>query len=198
MKRARVSTLLLVAIIGVNAYIIALPVLPVVGFWFRSNHSSAASALQEKVRAAQPAPGSTEAAAIKQAGSRILIPSMLLDEPFYTGKDERTLNKGLWLRPTGSTPDKGGNTVIVGHRFTYANPRGTLYFLDKMRVGDNIALYWQGKKYVYTVKEIGVVPDTATEIETPTDKPRLTIYTCTPLWNPVDRLVVIADLVEEP
>ena len=55
-------------------------------------------------------------------------------------------------------------------------------------------------EYLYTVTEIKEVPASAIEIEAPTDTARLTLYTCTPLWNPVNRLVVIAELekVTEP
>jgi sortase (surface protein transpeptidase) len=35
-------------------------------------------------------------------------------------------------------------------------------------------------------------------IEVPTTDTRLTLYTCTPLWNPQNRLVVIATPKEKP
>jgi sortase A len=168
-----------------------------VNFWYRSRHSTTAHTLAAKVTATSVQPDSTEARAIQQAGDRLIIPSMLLDAALHTGKDARTLNKGLWLRPVGSTPDKGGNTVIAGHRFTYTNPHGTLYFLDKVHPDDKLAVYWHGKKYTYQVREVKIVPPTETSIEAPTSHSRLTIYTCTPLWNPIDRLVVIADEIKE-
>jgi len=49
---------------------------------------------------------------------------------------------------------------------------------------------------VYTVDRIKQVTATAVEIEAPTARPTLTLYTCTPLWNPKDRLVVTATLQE--
>jgi sortase A len=119
---------------------------------------------------------------------------MLLDEPVFEGKTQATLSKGLWRRPHGSTPAKENNTVIVGHRLTYTNPRGSLYHLDKVRAGDSIGVTWDNKKYLYTVVEIKVVKADETAVEAPTDTPRLTIYTCTPLWLPKDRLVVVAEL----
>ncbi|MET1033370.1 MAG: class E sortase, partial [Candidatus Saccharimonadales bacterium] len=120
------------------------------------------------------------------------IPSLLLDQRINEGNDASTLAKGLWRRPQTSTPASGGNTVIVGHRLTYSNPRGTLYHLDKVQTGDSIGITWAGKNYAYTVREVKVVTAAAIEIEEPTTKPQLTIYTCTPLWLPRDRLVVIA------
>jgi sortase (surface protein transpeptidase) len=39
------------------------------------------------------------------------------------------------------------------------------------------------------------VPPDQTQIEAPTTDARLTIFTCTPLWLPKDRLVVVAERV---
>lgn len=119
---------------------------------------------------------------------------MQLDAEVFEGASIYTLNKGLWHRPNTSTPDKGGNTVIAGHRFTYTNPHGILYYLDKVSMGDEIGLYWNNVRYLYKVTEIKVVEPTAVQIEDNTADARLTIYTCTPLWSPHQRLVVIAKL----
>jgi sortase A len=188
MQRLRhINTALLIAIVCINGYIIALPVLPGLLFWMERHTGQETTQLEQKITKAA---GNDVPTA---EGDQLIIPSMLLDQPVHTGRDARTLRQGLWLRPQGSTPDKGGNTVIVGHRFTYTNPRGTLYHLDKVRPGDSIGLTWQGKAYTYTVRDVKVVKANAVSIEAPTDTPQLTIYTCTPLWLPKDRLVVIAE-----
>ena len=100
--------------------------------------------------------------------------------------------------PHTSTPDKGGNTVLVGHRFTYKNPEGVFYHLDKVQLGDAITLHWQGNAYDYEVAEIKVVPANEISVEDNTAEPQLTIYTCTPLWSVKNRLVIIAKPLEEP
>jgi LPXTG-site transpeptidase (sortase) family protein len=183
-----INTGLLLVIIGINLYIIALPLFPIAWFYIQSKSPDAKLNLQSIIdsKPQNSHPAST--------ANRLVIPAMLLDEPFFQGNDARTLNQGLWLRPQGITPDKNGNTIIAGHRFTYTNPRGNFYSLDKLKAGDDIALFWQGKKYIYTVSQIKQVPATATEIEQPSDHPQLTLYTCTPLWNPKDRLVIVAKL----
>lgn len=84
--------------------------------------------------------------------------------------------------------------MLVGHRFTYANPNGVFYHLDKLQKNDEIALTWQGKRYVYEVHDIKTVEPSETNIEAPTNEDILTLYTCTPLWNPTKRLVVQARL----
>lgn len=103
------------------------------------------------------------------------------------------LHYGVWRLPYTSTPDKGGNTVLVGHRFTYTEPQGVFYFLDKIRVGDAITVYWQGKPYEYVVMSTSVVPPTDLAVEAQTTTPRLTLYTCTPLWTAQNRLIVVAE-----
>jgi LPXTG-site transpeptidase (sortase) family protein len=193
MKLSRINTLLLVAIILINGYIVVLPLIPGMLFWLEKRDHTRQSQLEKSIHT----PLSNDKNDTKPSREhRLTIPSMLLDEVVHDGPDARTLRKGLWRRPAASTPDKESNTVVVGHRLTYTDPKGTLYNLDKVRVGDSIGLTWNGKKYLYKVTQTKVVKASTTEIEAPTDKPRLTIYTCTPLWLPKDRLVVIAELQE--
>ncbi len=167
-------------------YIIAAPYLPQLGWW--AAHDSPIRNIVHKP---------TPVAPVKQEvkGDRLFIPSMELDEAVYGG-DKTSLRKGVWKLPHTSTPDNGGNTVVVGHRFTYKNPKGVFYHLDKVKKGDPITLHWQGKAYDYRVTDIKVVPANDVSVEQNTLGPRLTIYTCTPLWSVKNRLVIIAEPVE--
>lgn len=193
MKLSRVNTTLLVAIILVNGYTVALPLLPGIAFWLQTRNTDSAQKLEKAIQEPSRPGGTAQPGAVQ---NRLTIPRMLLDEPIFDGKSASTLRKGLWRRPHTSTPDKESNTVIVGHRLTYTNPQGSLYHLDKVRTGDSIGVTWDNEKYIYTVTETKVVKADETAVEAPTDKPRLTIYTCTPLWLPKDRLVVVAELEE--
>lgn len=194
-KLRAVNNLLLLAIIVVNGYVILAPIAPglLFGVW---NHGGARQRqLQSKVTTKTGQPVAPASGA--QQPNEVIIPSMLLDQPVLEGPQSdmyRILDKGIWHWPLSSTPDKGGNTVLLGHRFTYTNPRGVLYFLNKVKVGDTIGVTWSRARYVYTVTRIHTVPPTDTTVTAPTDKPTLTIYTCTPLWQPHDRLVVTAEL----
>lgn len=58
-----------------------------------------------------------------------------------------------------------------------------------------IGVVWAGKSYEYKVSNIQVVPPSQTAILAQTSQPELTLYTCTTLLNPVNRLVVTADLI---
>jgi len=126
-------------------------------------------------------------------GNRLVIPKIGVNVEIVEGKDERALYRGIWHYPTTSTPDRGGNTVLTGHRFQYlAGPR-TLYLLDQMRVGNVIIVYWKGTEYDYVVRERKIVNPNAVEVLDSTPNAQLTIFTCTPLFTTKQRLVLIAD-----
>ncbi len=187
MKLAHVNTALLIAILVVCTYIVALPFVPMVTFWVASKSNQATQL------AAQLHPPKASVVAVPK-DNRLIIPSMLLDTPIVEGKTIAALHSGAWRRPNTSTPDKGGNTVIAAHRFTYTNPHGVFYYLNKIYLGDEVGVFWNGKRYLYKVTSVSQVPPTQTAIEDNTDTAQLTLYTCTPLWLPKDRLVVVAIL----
>ncbi len=188
MKLAHANTTLLGAILLVCGYIVVMPLVPILTFWFESHTTSRLQMLGSELHV----PLSKESA--MPEGNRLVIPAMLLDAPINEGQTMAALHSGTWRRPNTSTPDKGSNTVIVAHRFTYTDPRGPFYFLNNMQVGDEIGIFWQGKRYIYKVNATNVVHPDQASIENPTSDARLTLYTCTPLWLPKDRLVVTAEL----
>lgn len=195
MNFKKINNLLIVLIVLVNGYVLLAPLTPQVLFWWQSRSGNKATALAQAVYSQPPAQSNAPDAVVEPNG--LIIPSMLLDQPIYEGsiKDTyKTLDKGIWHWPNGSSPDKGGNTVLLGHRFTYTQPKGVLYFLNKVAVGDDIAVTWNNTRYVYKVSEVKVVKPSDTSILAATPDSRLTIYTCTPLWKPTERLVVIAEL----
>lgn len=116
-----------------------------------------------------------------------------MQEQVYEGQTEAALRNGVWHRPKTSTPEKGSNTVLAGHRFTYSDP-AVFYHLDKVKLHDEIILYWNKQKYIYQVTQIKEVSPTAIETENPTVRDTLTLYTCAPLWTSKNRMVVIANL----
>jgi len=183
MKLSRVNTGLLVAIIAINSYLILSPLWPKVSFWLDRHDTKHIQQLSHAIHTTPPQ---------GIMANQLIIPSMGFQESIYESRDQSALHKGLWRRPLTSTPDKGNNTVIIGHRFTYTNPRGVFYNLDKVHVGDELGVVWNQKMYRYKVTTVQQVPATAIKVEAPTDTPTLTLYTCTPLWLPKDRLVVTA------
>lgn len=173
--------LLFVAIVLINGYVLLAP------FWPNVTY---------RVKAATTAPiPETDFAKLDRTSNHLVVPRLRLDTPILDNPDASTLDRGLWRRPNTSTPDKGSNTVMSGHRWVYNNPTSAVFYnLDKVKTGDKAVAVWDGKIYVYKVTEIKTVPPTAIEVEGPSTDNRLTLYTCTPLWTATNRLVVSAEL----
>jgi LPXTG-site transpeptidase (sortase) family protein len=190
-KLSRINSILLLLIILVNGYVLLAPLAPLGWFWWE-HRAGMEIKLSQQIRIIKD--GST-ARIQKPMPNTLIVPSMLLNQPILEGTNMyAVLAKGIWHWPYGSTPDRGGNTILIGHRFTYTNPRGVFYFLNNVGVGDEIGITWNNKPYIYRVAEIEVVAPSDVHIIMPTSRPTLTLYTCTPLWLPKDRLVVIAQL----
>jgi LPXTG-site transpeptidase (sortase) family protein len=130
--------------------------------------------------------------------NRIVIPSAYIDQSIVEGSDLGVIEMGGSWRKNfwTASPKDTGNTVIVGHRFTYTQPEGAFYHLDKVRVGDKLAVYWQGEELLYGVTDIREVAPDALYVEQNTPDRTLTLYTCTPLVTAERRLVVVAKPVE--
>jgi LPXTG-site transpeptidase (sortase) family protein len=117
-----------------------------------------------------------------------------VDGNIYEGQDMQVMNKGIWRRPNSSTPDNGGNTVLVAHRYLYLSGPNTFYHLNKLRFGEEFEIYWEGKLYRYQIISIEEVEPNRLDIEDNTVEPIVTLYTCTGL-NASKRLVVQAKLI---
>lgn len=190
----RTNNTLFALIVVINLYIITAPLLPQVTFWWDAHRTNKRAQLQQlinkpKVAAARPGPDT--------GPNRIIIPAMMLNQQTLEGPESDWFNilyKGIWRWPGSSTPDEGGNTVFLSHRFSYTGPRGAFYYLNKLQIGNEIGVVWNGKTYTYSVVSSQIVPPTDTGIENNTSDAQITLFTCTPLWHPVDRLVVVAKL----
>lgn len=189
----RVNYAIVVLICVINVYTLILPFIPSITFWFAQKGSSLIPS-GSNLAGASGVSDSKGPNLGNLSGDKLIIPSIGLSETVHTGDSEKTVNLGPWMRPNTSTPDRGSNTVIVGHRFSYQSP-SVFYHLDKMKQGDRFLVYWQGKEYDYEVTETKVVRKTQVEIESPSKGPILTLYTCTPIWTAKDRLVVVAKLI---
>lgn len=178
----KINTLLLISIVLLNAYVIVTPFLPQVTY-------QVAQVFSEPVQAETP----EQRAEISRDTDHVVIPKIGLDQKIWFGDNEKLVNKGVWHIPHSSTPDKGSNTVLVGHRFSYKDP-AVFYHLDKVSVGDPIVVAYSGKLYTYRVNETKIVKPTDVYVEEATDDDVLTLYTCHPLWSTKERLVLTAKL----
>lgn len=172
-------------------YLVSAPFLPSAWWWVSHVNN------RPNLNAVQVSKNSAPTSAPISSGYWLDIPRLDLHQQIYTGPSEYEVNKGVWHIWGTSTPDQGSNTVMAGHRFTYTNPKGVFYFLDKLQLNDRITVDWSGSEYTYRVSTIQTVQPTDVAIQDPTADSRLTLYTCTPLWSAKDRLVVTATLVSK-
>jgi sortase A len=177
-----------VVVISLCLYVIAAPFLPQLAWWAHHNAPSPIKSLVGNnsvvVKDTDPIPDSDQ----------LIIPSIDMKEEIHIG-GLWLLNKGVLFRDHTSVPSEKKNTVLVGHRFMYNTQAAVFYHLDKIKVGDEITVYWDKVRYTYRVSGIAIVDPSQVSIEDPTATPTLTLYTCTPLWTSKQRLVVSADLI---
>ena len=127
----------------------------------------------------------------------LIIPKIGVKIPIVEGVSEKALNKGAWRLPETSTPEKGSNTVITGHRWLYRPPsEKTFYLLDKLETGDTFKITWNGKDYNYKIIGVSIVLPKDVWVLNASEKSIVTLITCTPLFSTEKRLVVKGELVE--
>lgn len=188
---------LILALIGAGGLF-----LPFVPFWFSEDLDT----LQQLADASTPAPISVPASSsataqrpdpeLRNVANRLSIAGLSINMPLFESASASVLAKGGWVFPGTSTPDRGGNTVVFGHRFRYLPPiSNTFFHLDKIAKGDEMAVAWKGAVYRYRVSDVKIIEPTDFSVLEPTDRPTITLITCAPLFSTKQRLVVIADLV---
>ena len=130
--------------------------------------------------------------------NRVIIAKIGVNAPIIDSADgDYGLSRGAWRLPECSSPDKGGNTVITGHRFKYLPSSNlTFYLFHKLKVGDIVLIIWQEEKYYYKIKDIKIIEPTDFSILEPTKKSTLTLFTCDPIYSQKNRLVVIGELMK--
>ena len=121
----------------------------------------------------------------KISANRLYIPKIDINLPYSTGGAE-TMESGAWWRmPENGNPKDGGNFVLSAHRFIMGlTPEQTwrkspFYSIDRLDVGDEIIIDYDGQRYTYQISQKYAVTPTAVEIESRTDEPQLTLYSCT-------------------
>lgn len=189
----RLNRVLTVVVVSFGLYLACAPLLPELRFYVGhsslygwvtsrlSHHGQAKASLLVTPRVSMVSSATSVVLPVPDEDT-VVITSIDVHAPIVEGETSKALEQGIWHRPKSSTPDRGGNTVLVGHRFLYTSGPKTFYNLDKLKVGDVVTLFWHKVRYDYIVDSTLVALPTATEIEQPTAQPTLTLYTCTPLF----------------
>lgn len=140
---------------------------------------------------------------------KLIIPKINVDVPVvydvtpdYDSQMKAMENGVAWFGIPGanSKPGQIGNTVLSGHSSNDIIDAGNYKFifaqLERVNVNDTIYANYNGVRYTYTVTKKEVVkPTDVQKLIYPTDKPILTLITCTPLGTSLNRLLITAEQV---
>ena len=141
------------------------------------------------------------------AEPRLIIPKLNIDVPIHFGisLDEvmSAMNNGVaHYRIAGASayPGEIGNLVITGHSagdVYSSNPYKYIFSgLERLDDGDLIYVNYDSVRYTYRVVKKEVVdPSNVAALVVDTDKPLLTLVTCTPLGTSRYRLLVTAEQI---
>lgn len=117
----------------------------------------------------------------------IIIPTALVDAPILEGIDYEKLSEGVCHIPESAVPGKGGNCILEGHNigeFGWWRAGGPFNMLEILEQGIKIYVFYNGKKYVYKVKEKVTMDVDDPRLYNYTKGERLTLITCAASWNP--------------
>jgi sortase A len=140
---------------------------------------------------------------------RLIIPKINVDVPvlYDVGADHNSqmaaMEKGVAhfaIPGANSHPGEIGNTVLSGHSSNDLFDPGEYKFifaqLERLQIGDTIYANYNGVRYTYVITKKEVVrPSQVDKLIYPTDKPIMTLITCTPLGTAQDRLLVTAEQI---
>ena len=183
--------------VALALYLICLPFYPEVKYNFSTLEEATSQDLEAVTEQVENIKRELPESEYTVSPDRLIIPKIGVNAPvILTDNEHYGLSLGAWMVPKGSTPDKGGNTVITGHRFKYLPPSNlTFYLFHKLEIGDVFSVLWKGNDYYYRVKEIKVVDPSDASPYDKSATPILTMYTCHPIYSTEKRLVIISDLV---
>ncbi|MDB5186681.1 MAG: sortase family protein [Candidatus Saccharibacteria bacterium] len=140
---------------------------------------------------------------------KLIIPKINVDVPVEYNvtpdydSQMKAMEKGVaWFGIPGanSKPGQVGNTVLSGHSSNDIIDPGSYKFifaqLERLTKNDTIYVNYNGVRHTYTVTKTEVVkPTDVQKLIYQTDKPVLTLITCTPLGTSLNRFLVTAEQV---
>lgn len=143
------------------------------------------------------------------ADNRLMIPKLNVDVPVHFGipNDTDSVNAAMEngvaqfsIPGASALPGEIGNLVITGHSAgdIYSNNQYKFIFsgLERLTNGDLIYIDYNGTRYTYSVTKMETVePNNVSALVYDTDKPMLTLITCTPLGTSRYRLLVTAEQI---
>lgn len=138
---------------------------------------------------------------------RLIIPKLNIDVPvafgIATGDVMEAMNHGVAqfaIPGANAMPGQIGNLVISGHSagdIYSSNPYKFIFSgLERLENGDLIYVNYNSIRYTYRMTKSEVVePNNVAALIYATDKPMLTLITCTPLGTSRFRLLITAEQI---
>lgn len=126
---------------------------------------------------------------------QVEIPAIEVNAPVVQGHEPEQLKKGVGQSIGSGMPGEAGNMVLSAHNDIY----GEIFrHLDKLKPGDEVIVSTGRQSYTYVINEIFTVDPTEVEVMAPTDYASLTLISCYPYLINNKRIIVKADLVDQP
>ncbi|MDR2063428.1 MAG: class D sortase [Candidatus Nomurabacteria bacterium] len=140
---------------------------------------------------------------------KLIIPKINVEVPiiFNVGSDQASqavaMKNGVAHFPVpgaDSMPGQIGNFSVSGHSSNDVFSNGQYKFifsrLEKLEEGDTVYVNYDSVRYTYKIvrKEV-VTPTDVAKLVYPTDKPMLTLITCTPVGTAKNRLLVTGEQI---
>lgn len=124
-------------------------------------------------------------------------------DPTKPGEYLPALLQGIAHASTSFLPDEDGTVYLFSHSTNYdwfvQDLNAVFYLLKNLEEKDQIVLLYKQKTYVYTITEKRVVAPSAISYLVPqTGTKKLILQTCWPPGSTTQRLLLFADLVEQP
>jgi sortase A len=141
---------------------------------------------------------------------RLIIPKINVDVPIVwdaIASDQNSLNAAMdrgvaWFNIPGANarPGERGNFALSGHSSNDWLDGGDYKFifarLEQLKEGDVIYVNYNSTRYTYSITRTSVVkPTDVSALTYATDKPEITLITCTPLGTALNRLLVFGEQV---
>jgi len=125
---------------------------------------------------------------------RLQIPKINQDVPVVEGDGPEQLKKGVGHAVYSANPGEIGNVVLSAHN----DIQGEIFRdLDQLEQGDLVILFSERKNYTYVVEEVLIVEPHQVEFLESTDESIATLISCYPYRIDNQRIIVIANLIEE-
>lgn len=119
-------------------------------------------------------------------GNRIIIPSVLIDAEILEGTSRKNFSKGVVVRRTSASPGQKRPAILEGHNlaeFGLWQPRSFFSLLDVARKDAKIYVYYNGRKYIYKIKEKKQLRIDDPDLYAVYNDSELKLKTCVSTWS---------------